>query len=306
MVVVTIWRFRYGRELKMIKIGDSIGNRYRITGRIGTGGSAEVYLATDFVKTQTVAIKILKEELATNPNSVSRFEHEAEACASFSHQNIVKVYNQGQVNGCPYLVFEYVKGQTLFDRLDFQTTFTLKESCEIMLQLLDAVGYIHSRGVIHRDIKPQNIFYLSNGIVKLADFGIAQSVDEADENQGVFGSVHYLAPEVCAGDQSSIQSDIYSCGVTFFQLLTGRLPFEDGSTKEIAMAQINRPFPHLSKFQPEIAGAFDRIIQKACAKNPRDRYQSCKDMMDDIIEAASNKDNLKVKRNILQKIFGFK
>lgn len=290
----------------MIKIGDAISNRYRITGRIGTGGTAEVYLATDFVKTQTVAVKILKEELASDEKSVARFEHEAAACASFDHQNIVKVYNQGTINGCPYLVFEYVKGQTLFDRLDFQTTFSLKESCEIMLQLLDAVYYIHQRGVIHRDIKPQNIFYLSNGIVKLADFGIAQSVEESEENQGVFGSVHYLAPEVCAGAPSSIQSDIYSCGVTFFQLLTGRLPFEDGSTKEIALAQINRPFPHLSKFQPEIAGAFDRIIQKACAKNPRDRYLSVKDMIDDINEAIANKDNLKVHRNIFQKIFGFK
>ena len=290
----------------MIKIGDSISRRYRITGRVGTGGTAEVYLATDIVKGQVVAIKILKEELVEDEGSVARFEHEAAACASFNHQNIVKVFNQGEVDHRPYLVFEYVKGQTLFDRLDFQTTFSLEEVCQIMLQLLDAVYYIHSRGVIHRDIKPQNIFYLSNGTVKLADFGIAQALDENDTDQGVFGSVHYLAPEVCSGEQASVQSDIYACGVTFFQLLTGRLPFEDGSTKDIAIAHINRHFPHVSKFQPEIAGAFDDIIQKACAKRPQDRYRSAKEMMDDILEALSNKDNLKVKRNIFQKIFGFK
>lgn len=290
----------------MIKIGDVLSNRYRITGRIGTGGTAEVYLATDFIKKETVAVKIIKEELVNDPKGVNRFLHEAEACASFSHQNIVRVYNQGQINGCPYLIFEYVKGQTLFDRLDFQATYSVKEASEIMIQLLDAVDYIHKRGIIHRDIKPQNIFYLPNGTVKLADFGIAQSLDEDDSSQGVFGSVYYLAPEVCEGEQATIQSDIYSCGVTYFQLLTGHLPFEDGSTRDIAAAHIKRNFPHLSKFQPQIAGVFDEIIQKSCAKSPRDRYQSAKEMMDDIMMAMNNKENLKAHKNIFQKIFGFK
>ena len=290
----------------MIKIGDVLSNRYRITGRIGTGGTAEVYSATDFIKKETVAVKIIKEELVNDPKSVTRFEHEAEACASFNHPNIVRVYNQGQVNGCSYLVFEYVKSQTLFDRLDFQTTYSVKEASEIMLQLLDAVNYIHNKGIIHRDIKPQNIFYLANGTVKLADFGIAQNIDEEGPYQGVFGSVYYLAPEVCSGESASAQSDIYSCGVTYYQLLTGHLPFEDGSTKDIAAAHVKRNFPHLSKFQPEIAGVFDKIIQKACAKKPQDRYQTAKEMMDDIATAMANKDNLKVRRNIFQKIFGFK
>ena len=290
----------------MIKIGDVLSNRYRITGRIGTGGTAEVYLATDFIKKQTVAVKILKEELANDPLSVARFEREAESCAAFSHPNIVKVFNQGRVNDCPYLVFEYVKGQTLFDRLDFQTTFTLKEASEIMIQLLDAVSYIHERGIIHRDIKPHNMFYLPNGTVKLADFGIAQTQDEDDTNLGVFGSVFYLAPEVCSGEPASIQSDIYSCGITYFQLLTGHLPFEDGEANDIAVAHVKRNLPHLSKFQPGIADIFDKIIQKACAKKPQDRYSSAKEMMNDIVAALANKDNLKTKRNILQKIFGFK
>lgn len=290
----------------MIKIGDSIANRYRITARIGSGGMAEVYMAVDFIKGETVAIKIMKEELVDDEKSVARFEHEASVCASFAHQNIVRVYNQGYIGQRPFMVFEYLKGQTLFDRLDFHAAFSLKESCEIMLQLLDAVNYIHHFGVIHRDIKPQNIFYLSNGIVKLGDFGIAQGLGENDGNQGIFGSVHYLAPEVCAGEAASIQSDIYSCGVTFFQLLTGRLPFEDGSAKEIALAHVNRSFPHLSRFQPEIAGAFDEIIQRACAKRVSDRYQSARAMMDDILDALANKDNLKTKKNIFQKIFGFK
>ena len=290
----------------MIKIGDVLSNRYRITGRIGTGGTAEVYLATDFVLKQTVAVKIIKEELVNDPRSVARFEHEAEACASFNHPNIVKVYNQGKVDERPYLIFEYVKGQTLFDRIDFQTNFSLKEASEIMIQLLDAIDCIHKRGVIHRDIKPQNIFYLANGTVKLADFGIAQSLDEDDSKLGVFGSVYYLAPEVCVGEQASIQSDIYSCGVTYFQLLTGRLPFEDGSTKDIAMAHVKRSFPHLSQFKPGIVDVFDKIIHKACAKNPANRYKSAQEMMNDISNALHNKDNLKEHKNLLKKIFGFK
>lgn len=291
----------------MIKIGDIIDSRYRITGRIGSGGMSEVFTATDFVRKQTVAVKILREELTSDPLSVERFEHEAESCASFNHQNIIKVYNQGMVGNCPFLIFEYIKGQTLFDRLDFQATFSLKESCEIMIQLLDAVNYIHQRGVIHRDIKPQNIFYLANGTVKLGDFGIARGINEEhDENLGVFGSVYYLAPEVCQGEAATIQSDIYSCGVTFFQLLTGRLPYEDGSTKDIAHAHIHRAFPHLSKFQPEIAVVFDKIIQKACAKNPRDRYENAQRMLDDISIAMSQKENLKERRNFLQRLFGFK
>ena len=306
MVVQTTWQFRFGRKSKMIKIGDVISNRYRITGRIGTGGTADVFLANDFVRRQTVAVKIIREELSGDPRNVARFEKEAETSASISHPNIVKVFNQGMHDGCPYLVFEYVKGQTLFDRLDFQTTFSVKEASEIMIQLLDALSFIHEHGIIHRDIKPQNIFYSPNGTVKLADFGIAQNISEDDTSEGVFGSVYYLAPEACAGEPATIQSDIYSCGVTYFQLLTGRLPFEDGSTKDIAAAHIKRNFPHLSKFQPQIAGVFDEIIQKACAKKVQDRYASAKDMMEAIRLAIENKDNLKEKKNILQKIFGFK
>ncbi len=292
----------------MIKIGDRIDDRYRITSRIGTGGMAEVFEAHDQVLKRTVAIKIMREDLLKFPENVTRFENEVRACAAMHHPNIIQVFDQGVYESRPYMAYEYIKGQTLFEKIEFLTQIPAFEACEIMCQLLDAVSYIHHNGIIHRDIKPQNIFYLPNGTIKLSDFGIAvdQNVNETRSEEGIIGSVFYLAPEVCAGKPATYQSDIYSLGVTFFQLVTGRLPYEQGHAIDIAIAHIKKPFPSVTKFNPEISKEIDKIIQKACKKNLKDRYKSADEMLNALKCAMQNKDNFKQKKNIFQRIFGFK
>lgn len=292
----------------MIKIGDRIDGRYRISGRIGSGGMAEVFEAVDFISKKTVAIKIMKEELVDDKINVARFEKEATACASMNHPNIIHVYARGVVEDRPYMAYEYVKGQTLGSRLDFLTRLTVYESCQIMLQLLDAVSYIHKHDIIHRDIKPENIFYLPNGTVKLADFGIAVEANpkETMTEKGIVGSVFYLAPEICEGKAPTIQSDIYAIGVTFFEMLTGRLPYEEGHAVDVAIAHIKKPFPSTAKYNPSVPKEIDRIIQKACKKNPKERYASADEMLEAIKSAMDNGGDFKKKKGILKRIFGFK
>lgn len=292
----------------MIKIGDKIADRYRITSRLGTGGMAEVFEANDLVLKRVVAIKIMREALLADKENITRFENEVRACAAMNHPNIIQVYDQGVHEDRPWMAYEYIKGQTLFEKLEFLTQIPVYEACEIMCQLLDAVSYIHQNGIIHRDIKPQNVFYLPNGTIKLSDFGIAvdSNISETRTEEGIVGSVFYLAPEVCSGKPATIQSDIYSLGVTFFQLITGRLPYENGHSIDIAIAHIKKPFPSVQKFNPEISKEIDKIIQKACKKNPKDRYKSANEMLKAIKLSMANKDNFKEKRGFIKRFFGFK
>lgn len=292
----------------MIKIGERIEDRYRITGRIGSGGMAEVFEANDQITHKIVAIKIMREELLEDSTCVQRFDKECAACAAMNHPNIIHVYDRGVADSRPFMVYEYIKGQTLAQKLEFLTQFTVFEACQVMIQILDAVGYIHKHGIIHRDIKPQNIFYLSDGSIKVADFGIAvdANIDETKTEQGIMGTICYLAPEVCSGEQSTIYSDIYSIGVTFFQLVTGRVPFEEGHAYEIALDHIKKPFPSVAKYSPNISKEIDKIILKACKKKPQDRYKNCEEMLEAIKNAMANHDNFKEKKGLLKRIFGFK
>ena len=292
----------------MIKIGERIDERYRITGRIGSGGMAEVFEATDFVAHKIVAIKVMKEELLGDAANIKRFEMEANACAAMNHPNIIRVFSRGVIEDRPYMAYEYIKGQTLSEKLDFSAQFTVHEACNVILQLLDAVKYIHEHGIIHRDIKPENLFYLPNGTVKLADFGIAvdANMNETKTEKGILGSVFYLAPEVISENNVSIQSDIYSVGVTLFQLVTGRLPFEEGHAYDIAIQHVKKPFPPASKFSPNIPKELDKIILKACKKKPIERYQNAQEMIDALKTAMENKNNFKEKKSFLRRLFGFK
>ena len=260
----------------MINYGDLIDNRYNVLSLLGLGGMAVVFECNDVYKNKIVAVKIMKEELLNEAGMLDAFKKEVKATVQMSHPNIMEIYSEGVFQTRPYLVLEYLKGQTLLDKIEYYTKFSVKEACEIMVQLLDAISYTHEHKIIHRDIKPQNIFYLSNGTVKLGDFGIAKNEKEAENHGKILGSVHFLAPEVLQGKPFSVASDIYAAGITLFQLVTGNLPY-DGSTKEVAEQQVKREFPKASNYVTSIPKEFDEIILKAVEKNPKNRYKNAEE-----------------------------
>lgn len=291
----------------LFKIGSLIDGRYRITARIGHGGMAEVYEANDIINRKTVAIKMIREDVMKNPVNLKRFQNEVTIAASLSHPNIVKVYDHSTIQGRPYIVNEYIKGQTLKDALDFRSSFDMHESIAIMLQLTSALFYAHQHNIVHRDIKPDNIFILSDGTIKLGDFGIAESDDVVNLNSAseIIGSVYYLAPEISKGKPASWQSDIYSAGVTFFELLTGHVPFFGDDPVNIAVMHIREKFPSVKKYLPNCPKEIDRIIQKATEKNPRKRYSNFKEFHQDLVLLEAN-GILKEKKSFFARLFGFK
>jgi len=283
----------------MINIGDIIANRYNVLSLLGMGGMAVVFECKDLYTKDIVAVKILKEELLDDQAMVEEFKKELKATVQMRHPNIMQIYSEGVWNNRPYLVLEYLEGQTLLDKIEYYTKFAPIEACEIMLQLLDAISYTHDHKIIHRDIKPQNVFLLSNGTVKLGDFGIAKNEKEAENHGKILGSVHFLAPEVLSGEPFSICSDIYAAGITFFQIVTGVLPF-DGSTEKVAEMHLKKACPAPSKFQTTIPKDLDEIILKSLEKNPKKRYQSSSEFKSAIMAYLTGK---KEKKSFLKRFF---
>lgn len=288
-----------------MKINDVIDDRYKILKVLGEGGMAIVYLANDIITNKEVAVKIIKEETMKNPLNLTRFEREARAAASLNHQNIVKVITLGTFEGRPYMVNEFIKGKTLRETLNVRGKFSFLEACDIMYQLCSAVWFAHQHGVIHRDIKPQNVFITVDGTVKLGDFGIAtfQNSSHVTRSEVVVGSVHYLAPEISQGNQATPQSDIYSLGITFFELITGRVPFDDESAVTVALKHIKEKFPSVRKYNPKTPVINEKIIMKACNKNPYDRYKSVFDMRRDIERILREPDLIKKKESFWSRLF---
>ncbi len=288
-----------------IKINEIIDDRYKIIESLGEGGMAIVYKAHDLINDRDVALKMLKQETAANKENLSRFDREARAAASLNHQNIVKVVNVGTYNGLPYMVNEFVNGQNLRQVLDVRGKFSFMEACDIMYQLCSAVLYAHNHGVIHRDIKPQNVFLTTDGTIKLGDFGIAtfQNGSHVTRSEMIIGSVHYIAPEVADGNPASVRSDIYSMGITFFELITGRVPFDSDSLVKVAVMQIKNKFPSVKKFNPKTPECIEQIIYKAVEKNPKDRYPSCDYMRKDIEKILKNPNLLEKKKSFIYSIF---
>ena len=268
-------------------IGKSLKNRYYIISSIGEGGMAEVYLANDVINKREVAIKIIKDSTSLDPLNIARFQREARASAALRHDSIIEIYDVDEYHGKPYMVMEYVKGESLKELLKKRGTFTPVEACDIIYQLSDALHHAHEHGVIHRDVKPQNVMIKNDGAIKLGDFGIALVNDAPHLTQKdiVLGSVHYMAPEVAQGKSATIQSDVYSLGITFFELLTGKLPFNDNNAVNIAIKQIGEPLPSVRKYRPDIDKRIEKVINKACSKELRGRYINMRELKKDLQQA---------------------
>lgn len=268
----------------MIIKGQKINDRYEIIRILGEGGMANVYLANDTILNRKVAVKVLRGDLANDERFVRRFQREALSASSLSHPNIVEMYDVGEDDGNFYIVMEYIEGKNLKQLIKRRTRLSLPEVIDIMKQLTDGIAHAHDSYIIHRDIKPQNMLILDNGLVKITDFGIAVALNSTQLTQtnSVMGSVHYLPPEQAAGKGATFKSDIYSLGILMYELITGTLPFKGENAVEIALKQIKEPIPSIRDFDDTIPQSVENIVLKACAKNPKNRYDSARDMYYDL------------------------
>ncbi len=271
----------------MIIKGTKINDRYAIIRTLGEGGMANVYLAYDTILDRNVAVKVLRGDLANDDKFVRRFQREALSASSLNHPNIVEMYDVGEDDGQYYIVMEYVEGKTLKQLLKKRGSLTITEVIDIMSQITDGMAHAHDSYIIHRDIKPQNIMILENGLIKITDFGIAMAMNSTQLTQtnSVMGSVHYLPPEQANGKGSTLRSDIYSMGILMYELLTGGVPYKGDNAVEIALKHLKEPLPSIRKKLPELPQSIENIILRSTAKNPQNRYKDAREMYQDIITA---------------------
>ena len=258
----------------MIKIGMMIADRYEILEKIGTGGMSDVYKARCHKLNRYVAMKVLKQEFSENANFVSKFWTEAQAAAGLMHPNIVNVYDVGEESGIYYIVMELVEGITLKKYIEKKARLSYKEAVSIAIQVSMGIEAAHNNHIIHRDIKPQNIIISRDGKVKVTDFGIAKAATSNTITSNVMGSVHYTSPEQARGGYSDEKSDIYSLGITIFEMLTGRVPFNGDTTVAIAIRHIQEELPSPQEYVAEIPDSVAAIVMKCCQKSPDRRYQN--------------------------------
>lgn len=265
----------------MIMPGTIIGHRYRIVELIGTGGMAHVYRAVNLSSRKAVAIKVLKDEYRNDAEFLRRFEREARAVLHLSHDNIVRAFDVGEADGLPYIVLEYVDGRTLKEILDENGPMPSRIAVALVVQVLDALGAAHAAGIIHRDVKPQNVIVMQSGKVKLMDFGIAREVDANTvtfTGSTVLGSVHYLSPEQAKGHPVTEGSDLYSTGIMLYEMLTGKVPFDGDTSVSIALKHISDiPVPPIERSN-KISPALNDVILRALNKDINRRYASASEM----------------------------
>lgn len=271
-----------------MKIGERVSGRYKIIDKVGSGGMANVYLAEDLILEREVAVKMMALDFQEDQNNYRRFQREATSTTELTHPNIVNVYDVGEGDH-PYIVMEHIDGLDLKEYIQEHHPIPYKKVIHIMQQVLNGIAYAHANGVIHRDIKPHNILIDNEGNIKITDFGIAVALSQNSITQtnSLLGSVQYISPEQARGNMVTKQSDIYSLGIVLYEMLTGSVPFEGESAVSIALKHFQTPIPSLHEFDSRIPQALENVVLKATAKEPRDRYESVREMAKDLETALS-------------------
>ncbi len=256
----------------MLSKGSFINDRYEIVSRVGAGGMSDVYKAIDHKLNRNVAIKVLKKEFSKDKNFVSKFRAEAQSAASLIHPNIVNVYDVGEDNGMYYIVMELIEGITLKSYIQKKGSLSFKETVSIAIQIANGMECAHNNQIVHRDIKPQNIMISREGKVKVTDFGIARAADANTMSGNAMGSVHYISPEQAGGQYVDEKSDIYSLGITMFEMLTGKVPFDGESTVSIALMHMQNNVPSVKEYLDNVPISLEKIILKCTRRNVNSRY----------------------------------
>ena len=271
-------------------IGKKLDNRYELTELIGVGGMADIYKANDIIENKVVAVKILKNEFAKSEDFLRRFRNESKAIALLSHKNIVKIYDVGFTDKIQYIVMEYIDGITLTEYIERQGVLKWRDAVHFTTQILRALQHAHDRGIVHRDIKSQNVMLLADGTIKVMDFGIAHFNRETDKtiSEKAIGSVHYISPEQARGEVTDEKSDIYSVGVMLYEMLTGVKPFDGDNPVSIALKHMQTKPKKMTEINSSIPEGLEEITMKAMQKVPSERYQTAGEMIKDIEEFKKN------------------
>lgn len=269
----------------MLTKGNYIADRYEILDKIGTGGMSDVYKAKDHILGREVAVKVLKQEFAEDVTFVTKFRSEAQSAAGLEHANIVNIYDVGSENGMYYIVMEYVEGITLKTYIEKKGQLNFKEAISIAIQVGRGIEAAHNKGIIHRDIKPQNIIISTEGKVKVTDFGIARATTSNTIHADVMGSVHYVSPEQARNGYVDGKSDIYSLGIVMYEMVTGRVPFDGDTTVAVALQHLQEEMVAPSAYAPELPISLEKIILKCTMKSPDRRYATIEDLLLDLKKA---------------------
>ncbi len=265
-------------------IGTVLSGRYRLEAKLGSGGMSTVYLARDETLDRPVAVKVMHREMSEQEDQLQRFRQEARAVAKLTHPNVVSVIDAGEDGGHPYIVFEYVKGETLKQRIGRVGALDTQEAIAYAIEVARGLSVAHARNMVHRDIKPQNVLIDEEGRAKLTDFGISRQLEQdgVTATGRVLGTTDYVAPEQAMGKGVDPRSDIYSLGVVLYEMLIGQVPFHADSQVGVAMKHVNEELPDVQRRRPEVSAAVALVVERSTAKNPAERYQTVAEMIDDL------------------------